>query len=313
MTSVAIVIVNFNTRDLLRACLQRVSREAPDEVIVVDNASMDGSAEMVRAEFRSVILLESGTNLGYGASANLAIASCVSPYILLLNSDALLHPGAVGALSAYLEREPHVAIVGPRLLDSDGKLQKSCFPFPTPLDIFLDVSNLSKLIGLIPWMRDSYLRTWSHRQARAVPWIRGAALALRRTALEQVGGFDESFFMYYEEVDLCFRVARKGWQVHYTPVAEVTHLGGASTQQLRAEMTVQFYASLAKFYRRHYSKFRMGELFVLVNLIAAARLVRDLFLVRLTSNSNQRAHLGANIAAWQQLIHGHWHRQEAYR
>src|SRR5262245_26457705 len=130
ITPIAVIIVNYNTCEHLRACLETVLAEAPSEVIVVDNASSDDSAQMVRAHYPWVVLCANKTNLGYGAASNQAIARCTAKHVLLLNSDTLLPVGALQALSTYLDRHPRAAIVGPRLVNSDGTLQASCYPFP---------------------------------------------------------------------------------------------------------------------------------------------------------------------------------------
>jgi N-acetylglucosaminyl-diphospho-decaprenol L-rhamnosyltransferase len=312
MAPIAVCIVNHNTRELLRACVDSVQREAPSELVVVDNASFDGSTEMVEAEFPVVSLIRNGTNLGYGAAANQAIADCTAEYVLLLNSDTILQPSALRDLSIYLHQNPQAAIVGPRIVNLDGTLQRSCFPFPTPLDISLDVSNLSQLIRYIPVLREVYLRTWSHGRVRRVPWVLGAALAIRRDAFEAVGGFDDSFFMYYEEVDLCYRLAETGWETHFAPVTDVVHVGGASTQQRRADMTVRFFASLAQFYRRHYSRVRQAELGALVACIALARLIRDSVSIRLTRDPDKRAGFAGDLTSWRRLLVGEW-REQALR
>jgi GT2 family glycosyltransferase len=309
MAPIAVVIVNYNTRHDLGVCLASLKSYTPTEVVVVDNASTDGSVEMVRADYPWVTLQANKRNFGYGAAANQAITACHAKYVLLLNSDTIVMPGAVEALIRYLDQNPRVAIGGPRILNPDGTLQRSCFPFPTPVDVFLDVSNLSSLIRYVPILRNSYLRTWSHSHVRPVPWISGAALAINRSAFEAVGGFDASFFMYFEEVDLCYRLASAGWQIHFAPVADVIHAGGRSTQQRRVDMTVQFFVSLAQFYRRHYSRIRLTELFILVECLALARLIRDVVALRLAYDNRKRLSLAENVTAWRRLLLGHWRKQ----
>jgi GT2 family glycosyltransferase len=309
MPPIAVAIVNYNTRQDLGACLASLKLDPPSELVVVDNASTDDSVEMVRADYPWVILHANKRNLGYGSAANQAVTACHAQYVLLLNSDTILQHGALEALIHYLDENPRVAIVGPRILNLGGTLQPSCFPFPTPVDAFLDVSNLSRLVHYVPILRESYLRTWSHTQARQVPWVCGAALAIRRSAFEVVGGFDASFFMYFEEVDLCYRLACAGWEIHFAPVADVIHTGGKSTQQQRVDMTVQFFVSLAQFYRRHYSKIRMAELFILVECIALARLMRDVVALRLACDNHKRLSLAENVSAWRRLLLGHWRKQ----
>ena len=306
MTSISVVIVNHNTCDLVRSCLHSIQADQPDEVIIVDNASTDGSVEMIYADFRWVRLIRNERNMGYGAAANRAVAQCQTPYFLLLNADTILRPGVLKKFSDYLDQHPHAAMVGPRLLDPDGTLQSSCFPFPTPLDIFLDVSHVSHLMRFIPILRDRYMRSWNHLHSRQVPWVVGAALAIRREAFQACGGFDETFFMYYEEVDLCYRLWQRGWQIHYLPSAEIVHIGGAATEKYRVSMVVQLYTSLANFYRHHYSKWRLTQLTLLVEWIAFARLIRDSAMHLLARDTDQRSRLAGNTAAWKRLLFGAW-------
>ncbi len=275
MSTMAVAIVNYNTREHLRACLTTVVRNRPAEVVVVDNASSDGSADMVRAEFPEVRLIASGTNPGYGGGANRAIAACRAPYVLLLNSDTRLEDGALEVLSAYLDQHPEAAVVGPRLAYPDGTLQQSCFPFPTPLDTFLHLSHLGPLLARLFGLREIYLRTWSHRRARAVPWVLGAALALRREPFENVGGFDESFFMYSEEVALCYVLHKRGWQTHFAPVTTVTHVRGASTSNQHVEMEIRKTRSTWHFYRRHYPPRRIWQLKLVLAPALLLKIARD--------------------------------------
>lgn len=306
MSRIAVAVVSYNTRELLSRCLESVSRESPHELVVVDNASSDGSADMVRTRFATALLFTNSINSGYGAAANQAVAACHAEYILLLNADTIVCPDALLALCHFMDTHPNVSMLGPRIVNMDGTLQPSCFPFPTPMDIFLDVSNLPRLIRLLPVVRESYLRTWSHSHARPVPWVMGAGIVIRRCAFDRAGGFAESFHMFYEEVDLCYRMQKLGWQVYFAPVAEIVHIGGASTRQARAEMMVQFYASLMRFYRRHYSRIRQAELVVLVQCVALARLARDSILSGLTTDPERQVHLAANRQAWQRVARGEW-------
>ena len=305
-TPMAVVIVNYNTREYLRACLATVLSEAPSEVVVVDNTSSDGSVEMVQAEYPDVTLHANKTNVGYGAAANQAIASCTAKYILLLNADTLVQPGALRALSSYLDLRSQVAIVGPRLVNSHGKQQPSCHPFPTPLNTLVHMSILSQLIDYVPFLRNRYHYNSSPIRAGAVPWVHGAALAIRREAFEAVGGFDVSFFMYSEEVDLCYRLHAARWQVHFAPVATVVHVGGASTIQRRTEMEVQVFASTMQFYRRHSSRISRTQVVAIVKGLMLARLIRDMLHRCLTREAVTRARLAADMAAWQRVLLGRW-------
>lgn len=305
----AVVIVSHNTREHLRACLATVLAEAPREVVVVDNASSDGSVEMVESCYPGVLLRANKINRGYGAAANQAIAGCAAPYALLLNSDTLLEPGALGALSAYLDLHPRAAVVGPRLVTPDGRLEASCYPFPTPLNTLLELSALGRPVRLIrhvPVLRDRYVRTWPQTRARVVPWVKGAALAIRRDAFAAAGGFDESFFMYYEEADLCYRLRAAGWQVHFTPVATVVHVGGASTAKSRTEMAVQLLAGNVRFHDRHYSRARLAALNVVMKGIVLARLIIDSIRLPIARGASERAVLSQGLDAWRRVLLGRW-------
>lgn len=306
MTHIAVAIVNYNTCEQLRLCLQTVQSENADEVIVVDNGSNDGSQEMVQSLYPSVELLVNTTNPGYGGGANQGITRCTSAYILLLNSDTRLEQGTLQALSNYLDRNPRAGVVGPRLANPDGSLQASCYPFPTPLHVFLEETTLGRYLRYIPFLREQYLRTWSHSRPRVVPFVLGAALAIRRTAFEQVGGFDESYFMYSEEVDLCYRLKAAGWEIHFAPVTTITHIGGVSTAQKRAAMREQFFASSVHFYQQHYSRFRLIQLLVIMKVIVLIRLLRDLMQLSISKDKDTRTRISQDIIAWQRVLTDYW-------
>jgi len=280
--------------------------EEPGKVIVVDNASSDGSVAMVQAEFPSVVVQANKTNVGYGMAANQAIAILKARYVLLLNADTLLKPGALQAVSSYLDFHPQAAIVGPRLLEPDGRQQISCHPFPSPLNTLLEISILGRLIHYIPILRGRYLCTWTHAHARVVPWVGGAALGLRREAFQAIRGFDESFFMYSEEVDLCYRLKNAGWQVHFAPVATVVHVGGVSTAQDRTHMNMQLFASIILFYQRHYSSLRVAQVKIVVKCVMLARLLRDMLHLWITRDPPKRDRLASDISVWQQVLLERW-------
>ncbi len=305
---VDVVIVNHNTREYLRDCLKSISQAMFAQVIVVDNASSDGSAEMVKLEFPSIELITNEVNIGYGPAANQAIAVGSAKYILLLNSDVLLDASAAIDLCDYMECHPRVAILGPQLVRRDGITQHTCFPFPNIVEMFFDISNLAYLYGSIPYLKNLYIRTWSQDQSREVPWVLGAAMMMRREAYQQVHGFDESFYMYYEEVDLSFRLGEKAWKTHFTPAVRAIHIGGASTQQRYTEMLVQLYKSLTLFYRRHYSRLELLLLVMLIDVAAFIRYIRDAWLYRTNRDQKFRILLRSRIEAWKQLLSNQWYR-----
>jgi len=194
---------------------------------VVDNASTDGSAQAIAREFPCVHVIRNDRNIGFGPANNQAIRLALGAHILLLNSDAFVKPGAVEKLIAYMEKHPQVGALGPRLLNADGTLQRSCHRFPSPSRAWLENLWISSLFPNHPSL-GGYGK-WDHNSERFVDFVSGACLLLRRTVCEQTGGFDEMFFMYAEETDLQLRLRRKGWLVGFTPEAQVVHLGGASS------------------------------------------------------------------------------------
>jgi GT2 family glycosyltransferase len=233
---VSVVVVSYNTSDLLRDCLQTLKREAGDityETLVVDNASRDGSADMVQQEFPEVRLVRSMVNLGFAAGNNRAFHMAQGRYIVLLNSDAFMRPGALSKAVEHMEKNPDVGLGGGRLVGRDDAWQPSARMFPSPLNDFLTLSGLaakfprSRLFG-------RFDRTWADPlEASEVDWVPGAFAIIRHEVLEQVGYFDEAFFLYYEEVDLCRRIQAAGYRIWYWPDIVVVHLGGESSKMVK--------------------------------------------------------------------------------
>lgn len=271
ISAAGVCIINYNTRDHLRACLQGLRDESPASLIVVDNASHDGSADMVRQEFPDVKLIANTANLGFAAAANQAIAACESPFLLLLNSDTRVQPGALRALAGYLAESPRAAVVGPRLLNPDGTLQRSCRRFPGSFSWLLDNRLSGKLARRLGAQPSSMLHVWEHDSRRLVPWVVGAALALRVEAIREIGGFDAAYFLYCEEIDLCLRLWAGGWEVHFTPAASIIHVGGASTPGDRQSVDKHMTASTLRFYRLHYGLIRRWMLRMLLRARSAAK------------------------------------------
>ena len=228
-----VVIVSFNTREVLRECLQTLQREAQGlhiETFVVDNISRDHSAEMVETDFPWVILRRSGANLGFAGANNVAFREATGRYVVILNSDAFLQPGSLRLSIQKMDATPRCGLAGARLTGRDGSWQPSARMFPSPLNDLLTLTGLanqyphSKFFG-------RFDRTWADQAIAAeVDWVPGAFSIIRKDALDQIGFFDENFFLYYEEVDLCYRLKQAGWQVWYWPEIQVVHLGGESSK-----------------------------------------------------------------------------------
>jgi N-acetylglucosaminyl-diphospho-decaprenol L-rhamnosyltransferase len=244
-----VVVVSFETPDLLDSCLDAATTMAGvGDVVVVDNSHSDGCADVVR-EYAGVRLVRPGANLGFGAGANIGVAAC-STDTVVLNADARLADGALEALSTTLRRWPRAAVIGPRLVDEDGRLQPSCARFPTAGRLIVHQTGLWKLFARTP-LRARAQPFFDRGTESEVPWVLGAALLVRREAFLAVGGFDPAFFMYFEEVDLCRRLADRGWSTVFTPTATVSHVGGASTRRDPGAMQREMYRSVAAYMRRH--------------------------------------------------------------
>ncbi|MSQ10898.1 MAG: glycosyltransferase family 2 protein [Dehalococcoidia bacterium] len=265
--NVAVIVVSWNVRELLAQCLASVQAEAATwrngrvETWVVDNASTDGSAAMVRERFPGVHVIESGRNAGYGAGCNRALAALPADMyaILLLNPDATLQPHSLAALADTLTAHPEAAVVGPQVLGDDGALQSTRRRFPRLRTAFLESTILHTYWSGNPELRRYYCWDQPEGQDQAVDWLMGAAWLVRASALREIGGFDEQFFMYFEETDWAWRAARAGWAFRYQPAAKVTHGGGRSSDQVPKLRHVYFVQSKVRFYRKHFGDFR-GEL-----------------------------------------------------
>jgi N-acetylglucosaminyl-diphospho-decaprenol L-rhamnosyltransferase len=251
VTTLSVVIVSYNTRELLRQCLDSVQRAGPAEVTVVDNASADDSASMVLTAFPQVRVISSKENLGFVRANNLALRQSHGDHLLLLNPDAELQVGASSTLQGLLDTRPQAGAVGPRLVYGDGALQHAAFAFPTLLQTYFDFfpwpARLlqSRLNGRYP--RGAY----SGRPFQA-DFVLGACLMIRRAAMEQVGLLDERYFMYCEEMDWCKRLGRAGWEVWCEPAATVVHREAQSSRQTRWTSYVEKWRSRFVFYERYY-------------------------------------------------------------
>lgn len=260
----SIVILNWNVGGLLAACLRSLPLASSEwwghsEVIVVDNASADGSAQMVERDFPGVRLIVMPRNIGFAAGNNRGIQAARGRYILLLNPDTVAQPGSICALADYMQEHSETGVAGPRLLNPDGTLQPSRRRFPTLATAFVESTPLQRWLGDTGPIRRFYMLDRPEGETQQVDWLSGAALLCRRGALTQVGLLDPGYFMFSEEVDLCKRMKDAGWGVVYLPDAEITHYGGGSTGQAVAARHVDFNTSKARYFRLHEGK-SAGEL-----------------------------------------------------
>jgi GT2 family glycosyltransferase len=256
-TDVSVIIVNWNTCDLLRQCLQSVEAETSSavcEVIVVDNASSDSSAAMVRSEFPRVTLLVNEENRGFAAANNQAIAVAKGRYVLLLNSDTIVLDRAIEKTVAFADQHPDAAVTGCRVLNPDRTLQNSCFMFPSILNWFLFSLYLYRIFPTSRFFGREYMTWWSRSDSREVEVVTGCYMLVRKQAIDEVGCLDEQFFMYAEETDWCYRFNAKGWKIWFTPDPEIIHIGGASAIRLGATRARVTNRSFVRYMFKHWSK-----------------------------------------------------------
>lgn len=256
MNDIAVIVVNWNAKDDLRACLQSLARMSGTavsfETWVVDNASTDGSPDMVRAEFPDVHLLVNQANLGFSRANNQAIALSQSRYVFLLNSDAFVHPHALTELMAYADAHPRAGIVGPRVLNPNGTLQYSCRRFPTLGAGVFRNTYLGRLFPRNKYAQDYLMADFDHQSVRTVDWVSGCAMFIRRALIDDIGALDERFFMYCEDVDLCLRAGQAYAPVVYVPQALVTHAIGRSSDKAADRMIWEFHRAWFEFDKKRH-------------------------------------------------------------
>mgnify|MGYP006288090617 FL=1 len=256
----SIIIVSWNVCEQVCDCLQSIECNAPGcshEVILIDNASSDGTVETVRRRFPNVALIANEHNDGFAKANNEGICRSSGEYILLLNPDTIVHRHSLDPLIDFMQNNEDIGACGPRLLNEDGTIQASARRFPTLRNTFY-FYTIARFFGLFRGHYKKWrMKDFDHAHQMDVDQVMGAALIVRRTAMEQMDGLDEAFFMYYEEVDLCYRLKQAGWRVVFTPTAEITHLGGQSIRQIPAKKRIMSLRSLLTFLRKHRGRKRM--------------------------------------------------------
>ncbi len=264
----SIIIVNWNVRDLLRDCLRSIDagRGALSiEVIVVDSASTDDSVAMVRDEFPTVRLIPCDENVGFPRGNNIGLAEASGTHLLLLNPDTVILGDALPKMVAYLQAHPDVGALGPQLLNPDGSVQSSRRRFPTAATGFLESTWLE---GLAPGVLRRYYALDLPDDATAdVDWLTGACLMVPRAVYEEIGGLDEGYFMYSEELDWCRRIKATGRRVVYYPAAQVTHHVGKSSEQAVTARHINFQRAKLRYFRKYHGRLLAGALrvFLLAN------------------------------------------------
>jgi GT2 family glycosyltransferase len=275
VTDLSIVIVNWNTRDLLSRCLRCVYDTTLDlefEVIVVDNASTDGSQEMVRQKYPGASLIANTKNNGFAKANNQAIRRSQGRYVLLLNSDAFVRENTIEHTVAFMDGHREAGMAGCKLLYEDGRLQPSCYAFPTLFTEFCIAVGLDRLFPRSRLFGKYGMTYWDFNDIREVDVILGAFMLVRATAIDEVGLMDERYFMYSEEVDWCYRFREKGWKIYFGPHVEAVHLLGGSTRQVRAEMLIHLYGNRIEFFRKHHGELSARLLKLVIGLNCLLRI-----------------------------------------
>ena len=252
----SIIIVNWNVCDLLRRCLTSIQTNQGDlllEVIVVDNASIDDSVVMVRREFPGIRLIASQENLGYTGGNNRGAYEATGRYLLIFNPDTEIVGQALQRMVAYLDEQPQVGVVGPQLLYPDGSIQSSRRRFPQLTTAFFSGTPLTwRFFPNNKFAREHTMTNTSDQETQPVDWLVGAALMIRREAWQEVGLFDEGYFMYFEEVDWCYRCRQAGWEIHYLPVAQIIHDEHKAANKVPITKQVRLNRSRIRYFRKHF-------------------------------------------------------------
>lgn len=293
----SIIVVNWNTRELLAQCLQSLQdtlRASSFEIWVVDNASADGSVAMVRERFPLAHVIANSENVGFVRANNQAMAQCTGRYILLFNSDAQALPGSLDQLVRFMDEHSRAGLAGVRLLNPDGSFQASYTPFPT---LWREILILT---GIGRWLICSTFPSRGPQVERGAQGIKGymegACLLARREAAQQVGGLDECIFMYAEEVDWCYRFHHAGWETWYLPQAPVIHYGGQSSKKQQSRMEAELYRSRVYFFRKHYGKAAAASLKAAIYVITCFKM-----LVHGTLRCLTQGRRGRIVTSWREL------------
>jgi GT2 family glycosyltransferase len=269
MSTISVIVVNWNTRDHLRNCLHSLRRSHSPrllEVIVVDNDSHDGSPEMVVAEFPEVTLVRAGANLGFARANNLAMERARGRLFALVNSDALVHDDALETLADAFESDNRIGLTGPRVTGGDGRLQRTCRHLPTFWNTLCRAVALDRVLGRFRLFSGYEIPDRDHETRREVEVLSGCFCVARRTAVEQVGGLDEQFFFYAEDIDWCKRFKDAGWKRLFVPEARATHFGGGSTAKAPLRYSIEILRATLKYWRKHHGP--VGEMACHVLLVA---------------------------------------------
>ena len=251
-----IIIASYNSLNFLRECLGSILENPPEsnyEIIVVDNASSDGTVESVKKDYPGVTVISNDKNLGFAAANNRAIEKSDSKYILLLNSDCMVYKKSLDDLVDFMESRPDIGITGPKIVNSDGTIQLSCRRFPSLLNAAAH-TILTDLFPGNPFSKKYKLADIGRDDPLKVDWVSGSCMIIRREALEDTGTLDERYFMYVEDLDICYRMWQKNWKVYYNPEAKIMHHIAGSSGRGKIKSSFRMQRSVFYFFWKNYRK-----------------------------------------------------------
>lgn len=257
MNVLSIIIVNWSAGHLLKDCLESIYRNTIKincEIFVVDNASTDGSLEMVRKEFPQVKLVENKSNLGFAKANNQAISKSSGMYILLLNPDTIVQKDAFQNMIEFMDTHPQTGVVGSKVLYADGSLQLSCGHFPSLRTEFFHSTLLGEIFPKSPFIGNFRMSNWDHSSVREVDWVSGSCLLVRKAVITDVGLLDEAIFMYAEDIDWCYRIKNAAWKIYYLPQSKIIHLESQIANTNLTNKLRNGYQGLYYFFDKHYGK-----------------------------------------------------------
>lgn len=279
--TLSICIVNWNTRNHLRDCLASIDAHpagAPYEIIVVDNASEDGSAEMVREQFPQVKLIANRENAGYAAGNNQALSIAQGKFLLLLNPDTEIQENTLNEAIAFFGSHPEAGAIGALQRFPNGDIQPSVRSFPYPLPLFFEIVGMSRLFPRCPLLAHYRMGAFGYDRVQEVDQPMGTFLMVRRETVSQVGLLDEDFPLFFNDVDWCYRIKQAGWKIYFVPEVMILHHGGASTSQVRRTAIRESHRALERFYRKHFRRRIPAPVFacilMMIRLGAWLRLLR---------------------------------------
>lgn len=252
---ITVIIVTWNSIEWITKCLESLRKDLISfscQIVVVDNASTDQTTDLIQNQFHDVVLLKNPRNSGFAWACNQALSQCRSEYVLFLNPDTAVLPGMTRTLIDFMKAHPQAGAIGPTLLNSDGSLQLSGNTFPSLKNLWFETFFIDRLFPKSPIFGSHKLSHADRSRPFQVDWTMGACLMMRKSALDQVGGFDEHFFLFFEETDLCFRLRNAGYEIYVIPEAKVIHRGGASRpENYNAHKIIHYHRSLFHYFRKH--------------------------------------------------------------